>query len=150
MKQLEVAFRHIACFIACSGFQWLLATCTALDPCLTHTNINTGETQHISISQFSQYFCCGSALLTIHEQTQQRHTQKLKLPMQIAFPAVTLLTSTEGMTGGQTVLKKGDDSEMSVGFPQAGYLLVLQVCHCPVNAFLSYSQACRCQTCNSA
>jgi len=31
------------------------------------------------------------------------------------------------MTGGETVLKKGDGSEMSVGFPQAGYLIVLQV-----------------------
>ena len=42
--------------------------------------------------------------------------------------AVTLLTPTEGMTGGETVLKKGDGSEMSVGFPQAGHLIVLQVC----------------------
>ncbi len=52
----------------------------------------------------------------------------------IPFVAVTLLTPTEGMTGGETVLQKGDGSEMSVGFPQAGYLLVLQVCHCAVNA----------------
>ena len=52
----------------------------------------------------------------------------------IPFVAVTLLTPTEGMTGGETVLQKGDGSEMSVGFPQAGYLLVLQVCHCTVNA----------------
>ena len=37
------------------------------------------------------------------------------------------------MTGGETVLQKGDGSEMSVGFPQAGYLLVLQVCLCAVN-----------------
>ena len=48
--------------------------------------------------------------------------------------AVTLLTPTEGMTGGETVLQKGDGSEMSVGFPQAGYLLVLQVHHFAVNA----------------
>ena len=38
------------------------------------------------------------------------------------------------MTGGETVLQKGDGSEMSVGFPQAGYLLVLQVHHFAVNA----------------
>ncbi|DBA98850.1 hypothetical protein WJX77_009641 [Trebouxia sp. C0004] len=47
----------------------------------------------------------------------------------IPFVAVTLLTPTEGMTGGETVLKKGDGSEMSVGFPQAGYLIVLQGQH---------------------
>ncbi len=51
----------------------------------------------------------------------------------IPFVAVTLLTPTDGMTGGETVLQKGDGSEMSVGFPQAGYLLVLQVCHCAGN-----------------
>lgn len=51
----------------------------------------------------------------------------------IPFVAVSLLTPTDGMTGGETVLQKGDGSEMSVGFPQAGYLLVLQVCLCAVN-----------------
>ena len=45
----------------------------------------------------------------------------------IPFVAITLLTSTEGMRGGETVLQKGDGTEMSVSFPKAGYLIVLQV-----------------------
>lgn len=50
----------------------------------------------------------------------------------IPFVAITLLTPTEGMTGGETVLQRGDGTELSVAFPQAGYLIVLQV---PLPAF---------------
>jgi hypothetical protein len=113
-------------------------TSTALDPCLTHINRNNGMTQYTSQSHTAVSTPFEAvALLTVYERIMAQRYSEIEIADadSIPFVAVTLLTPTEGMTGGETVLKKGDGSEMSVGFPQAGYLLVLQVYHCLVNAF---------------